>query len=1507
MRRLRAICPILLLVTCLAWGAQPASDAPVIAMTQTMRLATFFVGAAVLAAGDPASVNGPAAGADPRPAEARILELTSPQRVESNYHGESSRVATLRQGKMQARAMASADFDEDGMPDLLVAEAAPDGTGAIAVHRGNVDALYPNQPEARARRDAGRFLAAPFLPDVAVFDAADACDLIGAGDFDADGHQDAVTARRGGKALWWHRGDGKRGLGAPKTIELPGTVTALAVGEINRTDGLEDVVVAVDTSRGAETLVFEGPEGALRASPEVIPLSGSVSGMALGALDDRPGRDLIVASGSTLQLISGRDRRLSLDEADRAAVPPAVLRTMEMPFIIQALAVGKFDDEPGADIALLDAARRLSVIPARAIAEEAAEPLEKMSPVSIPGLEAAPEPGGARLMSARVSSRPGDDLLLFDGASSGVLTRTAAGEAGERRFALARTLGAVVDGLAMRLGPDALDDLVLAGEGPAPSVSPSGPLTIRVVTNTSDAGPGSLRQAILDTNAAAGLDSITFNIPGPGPHTIAPKTPLPSVTDPVLLDGTSEPDFAGLPIVRLDGLIDASLPLIRVIGDASTVRGLLFTRHDGPHAALEFWPGSDHIVEGNFFGTDPTGTIALPNGAALTVGSDDTRIGGTVAAARNLIAGNDIGITAYGANVQIMGNYIGIDATGSAWLPNESGVQLRGPDETVGGTTAGSRNLIVGGFFWGVGCFADAGGDLVQGNYFGTNAAGTAIVGAGTDAITMRNTGGHTIGGTTPAARNVVGGHQSGITVLDLVAPSANNQIQGNYVGVGADGSTAIPNETGIRIESGPLNIIGAIAGGGRNVISGNEDGIHLVHGPGGSRVYGNYIGTNATGTSAVPNINGIEIRTPDNHIGGASLAAANVISGNRSGVEVIDGTSNLIEMNLIGTDPSGTTLIPGEMGLHGILLLGASGNMVGVKQGQGNVIAGFSSGIHMQDADLNLIQGNKIGTDITGAVALGNDTGIHVNLSSENRIGGVADGVGNLISGNDTGIWLFNGENNEIQGNQIGTNLAGAAALPNRVGLLVQARNNFIGNATLERRNVISGNLEEGIALHTYGTSIAGNFIGTTADGLGPLGNGSSGLRIAAVTAPPAGDFNEIGRASAPEGGNVIAFNGGAGIEVESGAHQRMSRNSLYGNAGLGIDLGGDLVTPNDPGDVDTGPNQRQNFPVLTTVTTTGGSVAVGGTLDSTPLTSFGLEFFASPSCDPLGYGEGRTYLGASSSASDPSGHLSFLASFIGTVGTGEAITATATSGAGDTSEFSACLAAVGGPPAAVTGLKLTTGPTEGLSWDATPGATLYHLYVGTRATLPGLATQAADSCTVGAFPATSVFFPPAANPPPGEMLWALVTAEGKYGEGPVQPGSNGPRQLTSVGTCGDSCAHDMCSTGGPLQQACTFQAAFVCAKDPSCCDPVNGTWDFQCVQQVRTVGRSLLCPESQGQCPHTLCNAGQPLPPGCDTPPLPVSCTAAVCQADPHCCQQAWDDACIAKVASVCGYNCV
>ncbi len=522
--------------------------------------------------------------------------------------------------------------------------------------------------------------------------------------------------------------------------------------------------------------------------------------------------------------------------------------------------------------------------------------------------------------------------------------------------------------------------------------------TTFTVTSTDDSGAGTLRQAILDANGNAGADIIAFNIPGPGVHTINPAMPLPTITDPVMIDGYTQPgssvntladgDNAVL-LIELNGsgLGGSSLVSgVQINSSNCTVRGLVINRFQGAAVFLSSPSGTTtgNLVEGNFLGTDPSGTLRL-------------------------------------------GNNDGIDIS------------------------------------------------------FSTN---------------------NVIGGTTPASRNIISGNSSRGVFLGTMASSTT--IQGNFIGTNASGTSAIGNNSG-----------GIFAGGLGNDV-----------------------------------------------IGGTAAGARNVISGNavNAGVFVTYGGASLI-----------------------------------------------------------IIQGNLIGTDVSGTVALGNFFGIWVN-----------HGVSNAAT--------------------------------------------VIGGVGPAARNVVSGNRSHGVYLtgSTRGSQIQGNLIGTDINGTGPLGNLGNGVQIEST-----GVNNRVGGTS-PGQGNTIAFNSRNGVFVSFSAATGNSirGNSIFSNAALGIDLGGNGVTPNDPGDGDTGPNNLQNFPVISSVSSNGAQTTITGTLNSTPNDQFSVDFYSSSSCDPSGNGEGTTPFGLSAIVvtTDANGNGSFGVAMSIPLQAGQVITATATDSAGNTSEFSPC-----------------------------------------------------------------------------------------------------------------------------------------------------------------------------------------------------------------------------------------
>ncbi|HET9785538.1 MAG TPA: Calx-beta domain-containing protein, partial [Pyrinomonadaceae bacterium] len=333
-------------------------------------------------------------------------------------------------------------------------------------------------------------------------------------------------------------------------------------------------------------------------------------------------------------------------------------------------------------------------------------------------------------------------------------------------------------------------------------------------------------------------------------------------------------------------------------------------------------------------------------------------------------------------------------------------------------------------------------------------------------------------------------------------------------------------------------------------------------------------------------------------------------------------------------------------------------------------------------NASNNVIQGNFIGTNASGKAALSNNSGgIFAGGLGNDVIGGTAAGAGNVISGNlnNAGVFVQYGNSNgaTIQGNLIGTDVTGTVALGNFFGIWLNfgsGGNSIIGGTTSGARNVISGNRSHGILLSGFSSNnqIHGNLIGTDISGINPLGNSGNGVQIENIAAR-----NRIGGLFAGQG-NTIAFNGQAGVLVTGGPGANLNsirRNSIFSNAGLGIDLGGDGVTQNDSGDGDIGPNDIQNFPVITLVS--GDSQpTITGILNSTPNTLFSLDFYSSSSCDPSGNGEGTTLLGPGPLAvrTDSNGNASFGLALSTPLAMGHVITATATDPFGNTSEFSLC-----------------------------------------------------------------------------------------------------------------------------------------------------------------------------------------------------------------------------------------
>ncbi|MBC8233929.1 hypothetical protein H8E77_30645, partial [bacterium] len=471
--------------------------------------------------------------------------------------------------------------------------------------------------------------------------------------------------------------------------------------------------------------------------------------------------------------------------------------------------------------------------------------------------------------------------------------------------------------------------------------------------------------------------------------------------------------------------------------------------------------------------------------------------------------------------------------------------------------------------------------NVVIGNFIGTDVTGTAALGNGDRGVTIiGGAQSNTIGGTTAGERNIISGNGNSGVEIDG-AGTDNNKVSGNYIGTDVNGTADLGNGvSGVIIWNGPQgNTIGGTTAGERNIISGNDqDGVGMGLGTNNNTVSGNYIGTDVTGTVDLGNtIHGVVINfgAQGNTIGGTTAGERNIISGNdQNGIGILDsGTnSNVVIGNFIGTDVTGTAAL-GNLDRGVSIGGGAQSNTIGgTTSGERNVVSGNDrSGVLIiqPGTDNNVVIGNYIGIDVTGTAALGNGwEGVIIwDGPQGNTIGGTTSGERNIISGNSsTGVRIAQPgtDNNVVIGNYIGIVVTGTAALGNTHGgvdIYGGAQSNTIGGTTAGERNIISGNSNHGVLMWGSGTNgnvVSGNYIGTDVNGTADLGNASCGVSI--WDGPQS---NTIGGTR-----NTIAFNGGNGVEVngEETDFNKISQNSMHDNVGMGIDLvngGNDEIAP--------------------------------------------------------------------------------------------------------------------------------------------------------------------------------------------------------------------------------------------------------------------------------------------------------------------------------------------------------
>jgi hypothetical protein len=982
-----------------------------------------------------------------------------------------------------------------------------------------------------------------------------------------------------------------------------------------------------------------------------------------------------------------------------------------------------------------------------------------------------------------------------------------------------------------------------------------------VVTNTLDVGLGSLRAAIYYANDHPGT-TIHFNIPTNDPgfsngvYTIYTTGELPPlVANGTVIDATTQPGYTNHPVVALNGsklipelAYSNSLFVcgLRVYAANCVISGLAIDNYPFLGIAVEYAYAVSNRIQGCYLGVAPNGTNAAGNvyqGISIDTGATHTFVGGTNTVQRNVISGNDqYGILVIGTNGQpaateigtnttgtiIQGNYIGTDATGSFAVSNlvggvwvfdgASGVTIGGTNagagnvisgngsagillegvsnnvvqgnylglnaagtaavsnadagiyvvagassNVIGGSGTGARNVISGNFNYGIFVSDPGTGNLiVQGNYIGTDVHGTNAVANGFSGIGIwSNADNILVGGTNAGAPNLISGNDNGISIG---GPGVYGvQIFGNYIGTASNGVTALPNTgDGVYLEQGVQSItVGGSLAGQRNLISGNGgDGVHLYgSGTAFNTIQGNYIGLASNGTTALPNAGSgiyIEDGPQSNTIGGALAGQGNLISGNGGdGIQFYGSGSsdNAVEGNYIGVASNGVTAVPNS-GIGIYLEFGPQSNTLGgTLAGQGNVISGNGGdGVQFYGSgtSYNTVQGNYIGTTKSGLGPLGNG-GVAVSFlfgANGNMLGGTTAAARNLLcDSTNQGIFMDYASNEIVQGNYIGVGADGATPLGNgranpldtQAGIYaLVSESNMIGGAVAGAGNVISANGNDGVQFYGPGDSyniVQGNFIGTTATGLGSLGNGASGLSF--LYGPQS---NTVGGATSAAG-NVISGNSGVGLFLAGASNIIVQGNNIgvgsdgvtaLGNGqqgivlqsgassnaiGLGLNgsgmaniiadnayegvimyssntlgnsirgnpiysngvayglLGINLVGPAP------GPNGLQNYPVITNASVVSGSTTVAGTLTSTASRGFLIDVYRNTIPDATGYGQGQVYVGGTTLTTGGGGSGSFSLTAPGSFA-GQYFSAIATDATtGNSSEFSLDFIATNGP----------------------------------------------------------------------------------------------------------------------------------------------------------------------------------------------------------------------------------
>lgn len=677
-----------------------------------------------------------------------------------------------------------------------------------------------------------------------------------------------------------------------------------------------------------------------------------------------------------------------------------------------------------------------------------------------------------------------------------------------------------------------------------------------------------LRAALEEAQHQPGPNAITFLIPGAGPFVIAPSSPYPELTQPVSIDATTQPGYAGSPLITVWGTYTTNSYGFKLSGGTSLIRGLAVVDFKEQIGITNSGGVGNNRITGNWIGILASGVPGTKSrqqfGITLVGGASNNRIGGTSAEDRNVISGNQVGVSIVSGstNNQVLGNFIGTNPAGSAALPNDYGISIGNANSNqIGSVVGGGTNVISANVISGVELTGTSSNNKVSGNFIGTDVNGTSAIGNKRGVDIYGGATNNIIGGTSEPERNVISGQNdtnNGVGVLIEPDAGDSNRVSGNYIGVSPDGAAAVRNRVGIAVNADNQIIGSTNSADFKNVIvsAGIEGGYGIYLHPvfPNDELYNVTVQNNLVGTTqfdgAVSGYVGIFLL--DNV---KSATVKDNVVGNQftSGIRLEQGPhNNTISGNLVGIDNSDSP-IPN---FNGIVVKQADTNFVKNNVVSGNTEHGIVVGDGFGQNDLpagkarrqdggssfaiqNIITGNKVGTNIAGDGIVANGAvGIGVAANARDNTVGGPGGDANIVGGSvgDFGIAIFVGlvddsqppeimpQNNKVVGNRVGIGSDDTLAnLGNRYGIYVRnALGTTVGGDVASKGNIVCNNEADGIRLFKPGTTdttVWHNFVGVLPDG-------------------------------------TISGNGGDGISVDGTGTAVIQENSVGGNQGTGISI---------------------------------------------------------------------------------------------------------------------------------------------------------------------------------------------------------------------------------------------------------------------------------------------------------------------------------------------------------------